>query len=296
MVRNRLTLAAFAFLAAGLATPALAEGRHRVSKAPAAYRLQLRGNTTVLSKDQPVRRGSVVLFHRYPDGRLTGIPIEDVAFVATSVDRPLRGGAPMPVAAGGAIALQPGDAVLLGPTGAGAPSAYPNAPAGAAAAGMTAPAPPSPSGEIPARLAVEAQVFPGDLPAQTGQTGSGAPAMVNGAPVYGTNGAGTTVLNPTLQRTVPASAVSTTATSPTTPVAPNGFPATTAAAPINPNGFPATTTTGPQSGAQPIDANGFPSMTGTTTAPATSAQPAQPAQSTQPAQPAASPQATSAKH
>jgi len=248
MVRKTLLLTT---LVAGLASGAPAANRNtihvtRTTSSP-AYRIELRGKSSVLSKDQPVRRGTVVLFHRYPDGILTSVPIEDVAVVASAAAvsaRPtvVRGTSPAPVTVSGAVALQPGDTILLGPTGGGSVTGA------TAATGTAAPAgPPSPSGDIPARLAAEAQVFPGDLPVPA-SGGQGSGAMVNGTPVYGGNG--TTVINPTLQ-TNPA-------TGSTALTGATGNPNATTS--VAPNGFPATTN-GAQSGVQPIDPNGFPSLT-----------------------------------
>lgn len=244
MVRKTLALAT---LAAGLAAFAFAHDSHRATAANAAYRIQLRGHTAVLSRDQPVRRGSVVLFHRYPDGRLTSVPVEEVAVVATDAKTIVRtrtvaaGRVSSTAVASEVVPLEPGEAILLGPTGDGSPAEASQATAADAAAG----APPA----------------------------AGTGAMVNGVPLYGGNGYNATglsptglnptglnptmagsILNPTLQRpAVSPIAVSPTATSPTTPIAPNGYPATSAAPAIGPNGYPAT------SAAPAIGPNGYPS-------------------------------------
>ena len=268
----------------------LVSGLAAFSPAAPPYRIALRGKTDpVLARDKPVARGSVVLFHRYSDGRLTSVPVEDVAgFVASdrdvAVQRPARrraivGTADTAVAIAPVRPLEPGEVRVVGVTGAA------DAIGGAGSAGAgTAPMPGASSRDVAARSAIDAQVFPGDLPAPN--PGAGAGTMAGTA--YGQNAAGQPVLNqpvlnPTLSGSAPANGA---AQSATQPINPNGFPATTTTGaqsggqPINPNGFPATTTTGPQSGAQPIDSNGFPST----------AQPAQnvngqPAQNTnQPAQ------------
>jgi hypothetical protein len=88
-----------------------------VAAVHALYRIDLRNGASVFSRDLPVHRGSVLLFHLYPGGVLTSVPEEDVVRVQTgAVDAVRR-------------VLQPGDVVVLGPTGGGQ--------AGTAAAGQT---------------------------------------------------------------------------------------------------------------------------------------------------------------
>lgn len=242
---------------------ALVSGVAAISSARALYRIDVKGSAPVLSRDQPVSRGSVVLFHRHPDGRLTSLPQEMVAGIvpatgsvrAASTTIRRRGAADRaPVTASAVQAdpnrpLAPGEAVLLGSTGGGSTNP----------AGQMASPGPSSAQAVAGRAAVEAQVFPGDLPAPSGMAGSG--TNPNGYPAG--VAAGQTVINPTLAGTT------TSATAPNTPIGSNGFPTATMTGPqtgtnpINPNGFPATTTTGAQSGTNPINPNGFPATTTT---------------------------------
>lgn len=243
-------------------------GAAALASARALYRIDLQGSTApVLAKDQPVQHGSVVLFHRYPDGRLTSVPREIVSGIG-SADAAARASASAPVvrrrdAADRAVIsatpagsepgrpLAPGEAVLLGPTGDGSMNPAASVPA----AGTSSQA-------VAGRAAIEAQVFPGDPPGPSVNGAAGGMAVgPNGYPAG--MASGPVVVNPTLN----GAATSTSTPVPNTSVGPNGFPATTTTGPqsgtqpINPNGFPATTTTGPQSGARPIDSNGFPSAT-----------------------------------
>jgi hypothetical protein len=70
-------------------------------------RIELRGNSRILSTDAPMRKGRVYLFHRYPDGVYMSVAVEDVLGIAVTTvgERPR-----LP------------DTVLLGPTGEGQPS------------------------------------------------------------------------------------------------------------------------------------------------------------------------------
>ncbi len=90
--------------------PALALLLLSLAPAPAGRtirRIELRGNSRILSSDAPVRRGRVYLFHRYPDEVYMSVAVEDVLGVAVTTvgERPT-----LP------------DTVLLGPTGEGRPS------------------------------------------------------------------------------------------------------------------------------------------------------------------------------
>jgi len=244
------------------------------SSARALYRIEIRGAAPVIAQDQPVTRGSVVVFHRHPDGRLTGVPrelvggievagasssstprasgtgsnirvsrarvrsavLDDTAFVSAEPARPAR-------------PLEPGEAMLIGPAGSGAASI-------GSAGQMEAPAD-NAAQAAAARDSVESQVFPGEL---TTPANGGSPNAAGTA--YGM-GAGRPVLNPTLTGMANVAnngaspALPTGAQSATNPIGPNGFPVTTAGpqSPIGPNGFPVTTTA-PQPVVNP---NGFPS-------------------------------------
>jgi hypothetical protein len=251
-----------------LSIAVLVLGISAFSSARALYRIEVRGAAPVIAQDQPVTRGSVVIFHRYPDGRLTGVPrelvsgiepagafasatpratgtgshirvsqsrlraavLDDTAFVSADPARPAR-------------PLEPGEAMVIGPTGSGSPS-----PSIGSAGQMGAPAN-SAAQAAAARAAVESQVFPGDLTTPVAPSNGGSPNMAGG--VYGT-GAGQPVLNPTM------TGMANVANNGATPALPTG--AQSGTSPINPNGFPAMTT-GPQSGTNPIGPNGFPVTT-----------------------------------
>ncbi|MEP6767997.1 MAG: TolC family protein [Acidobacteriota bacterium] len=45
------------------------------------YRIELRGRAAVVSKDKPVERGTMLMYHRAPDGVLTSVPREEVVRV-----------------------------------------------------------------------------------------------------------------------------------------------------------------------------------------------------------------------
>jgi hypothetical protein len=210
------------------------------SSARALYRIEIRGAAPVIAQDQPVTRGSVVVFHRHPDGRLTGVPrelvgaiepadasasatprasgtgshirvsqarvrfavLDDTAFVSGDPTRPAR-------------PLEPGETVEIGPTGSGSPST------GAS----------------------------GQMEQMAAPANGGSPNVAGAA--YGM-GAGRPVLNPTL------TGMANVANNGATTVLPGGVQSGTN--PIGPNGFPVTTT-GTQSGTNPIGPNGFPVMT-----------------------------------
>jgi hypothetical protein len=94
--------------------------------APAAanlYRLELSGGGAVWSKDAPMQSGTLVTFHRYPDGALVSIRRSDLVRVAITK--------PEPNAVRGLVA---GAAVDIGVTGGGA---GPGSAAGRASAGGT---------------------------------------------------------------------------------------------------------------------------------------------------------------
>lgn len=245
MVRKSLFLA---LLVTGLATAAFARNSYRIERH--TYRIDLAGHGVVLSKDQPVARGSVLLFHRLEDGLYTSVPVEEVVAITPSGRPRATLGTAMVVSAPvePARPLRPGDTIVIG----GTPAAAPVSSSDGTALKVPLAGAPSPSSDIADRLALDAQVFPGDIPAPAGagSGSSGAP----GAPLYGGGS-----VNPTFARGPAAATASTT-------VGPNGFPVTTTGPqsgtqPINPNGFPATTMTGPQSGVQPINPNGFPATT-----------------------------------
>jgi hypothetical protein len=71
------------------------------------YALELRGGSRSYSLDRPVRRGRLVLFHRYPDGvylSLAAEEVERIVFVETAAP-------PRPEGQG----LAPGETLFIGP-------------------------------------------------------------------------------------------------------------------------------------------------------------------------------------
>ncbi len=93
------------------------------STAANLYRLELSGGGTVWSKDAPMQSGTLVTFHRYPDGALVSIRRSDLIRVAITK--------PEPSAVRGLVA---GAAVDIGITGSGK---GPVSAAGRASAGAT---------------------------------------------------------------------------------------------------------------------------------------------------------------
>jgi hypothetical protein len=110
--------------------------------APAAanlYRLELSGGGAVWSKDAPMQSGTLVTFHRYPDGALVSIRRSDLVRVAItkpepSVARGLAAGAAVDI---GITGSGTGPASAAGRAGAGAT----RRPAGAGAKATNNPAP-----------------------------------------------------------------------------------------------------------------------------------------------------------
>jgi hypothetical protein len=72
------------------------------------YRLELTGNQTIWSQDRPVASGSLILFHRFPDGVLLSVRGTDVRRIVVSKYQ-----------APSVPALSPGGVVDLGTTGSG---------------------------------------------------------------------------------------------------------------------------------------------------------------------------------
>jgi hypothetical protein len=252
--------------------------------ATARYRIELANGSSVLSVDRPVQRGSVLTFHA-PGGRLTGVPMEMIVRVVS--DREVGDAATMTVKAprlrGGPLdrstgpvsgRLEPGDVLVLGPTGDGIAPAQPTiagAP-NAAATGVGAggyggyggalnpnvinpnlannsnanPANPvNPNGAIMGTDGLPRVPSTTDLSRlQTGQptVGSNGFPAANGAPtVIGPNG------TPTLAPGVPGSG--------TMVIGPNGTPVTaggTTPTVIGPNGTPVIAPSGQPGAAQPV--------------------------------------------
>jgi hypothetical protein len=69
--------------------------------------LELRGHGRILAADNPVLKGRLFLFHRYPDGVFLSIPAEEVLGIATTTVKTDAEG------------FRPGETILLGPTGEG---------------------------------------------------------------------------------------------------------------------------------------------------------------------------------
>ena len=59
-----------------------------LASASSYYALQLRGGSRVYAVDEPVRKGRLMLFHRYPDGVYTSIAASEVESVATLPEPP----------------------------------------------------------------------------------------------------------------------------------------------------------------------------------------------------------------
>jgi hypothetical protein len=197
-----------------------------LAAAAAPYRIALRDGRQILVKDRPIRSGSVLLYHPYPRGVVTSVPIEFIfgvnAALATSVNE-----------ASTISVLNPGDLIILGPTGEGQPAPEP-----------LAVAPPAPgSATIPGG------VYDPRMPIYGGGTYIAPNARGN------PNAPGNPIgMTPSADLARAQSGPPPTAES---PIAPNGYPANPAApAPvIGPNGQPVI---GPASAAPVIGPNGTP--------------------------------------
>jgi len=68
--------------------------------------IELRGHARVLALDEPILKGRVFVFHRYPDGVFLSVPSQDVFGIAmTTVAEKAR--------------IPAGETIVLGPTGEG---------------------------------------------------------------------------------------------------------------------------------------------------------------------------------
>jgi hypothetical protein len=74
------------------------------------YRIVLTGDAQVFSIDRPTQRGAIYVFHRYPDGVFSSIPVRDVVRVREISAVPGKSG------------LSPGETLVLGPTGSTQPA------------------------------------------------------------------------------------------------------------------------------------------------------------------------------
>ena len=255
-----------------------------------SYRIELSNGSQVIALDAPVRRGTVVTFHN-SGGALTGVPSEMIvrvvqesgkgtASASAARKRPVLAATQpdMTVARPPATGLQPGEVLVIGPTGDGAILANANGAAGAAGQagvandgvanngvannGMGAygyggginPNAVKPNVAINPNLTT---IGPDGLPrvasstdlsraqaAQTTMGPNGFPVTTNtGVPtVIGPNG------TPTLAPGVPGSAA-------TTVIGPNGTPVTSTGSPqmvIGPNGTPVMAQSGQPGSAQPV--------------------------------------------
>jgi hypothetical protein len=72
------------------------------------YAIEVRGGSKVYSVDKPVRKGRVLVFHRYPDGVYLSLPASEVEKVSTVQSQAEPEPAP-------AEALAPGSTVYVGP-------------------------------------------------------------------------------------------------------------------------------------------------------------------------------------
>jgi hypothetical protein len=264
------------------------------------YRIELADGRQILASDAPVQRGSVVTFRPYPGGTLTGIPAEQIVriergevatFPAESAESTIEPGE--------VRALEPGEALDIGPTGEGISRGASEAPAGGVIA--ASPQPPSlnpasyggyggavsPNGTLIgpdglpraasstdiARALAQTTTAPNGFPATGAPTvigPNGTPTLAPGVagsstPVIGPNG--TPVMSGTPQLTIGPNGTSVLSPGAQPVVGPNGAPVLTpsgqpgSAAPvISPNGAPVLAPPGRPGSAAPSTApNGFPS-------------------------------------
>ena len=68
------------------------------------YALELRGGSRIYANDPPVRKGRVILFHRYPDGTYVSLASAEVERVVEADEPPRPAGT-----------LPPGSTVFIGP-------------------------------------------------------------------------------------------------------------------------------------------------------------------------------------
>ncbi len=219
------------------------------------YRIVLANGVTIVAADEPVRRGTILTFHQATSGVLTGIPAEQV----TSVDLDTAPVRPRPLARttltttpAAVRPLEPGETLVIGPTGDGA--LLPTAAQNGGGAG---------NGAVASNASVPA-AYGGGNPALYG----GANVPLSGAANATMNGLGpnglptaqsSTDLSQALASTTGANGFPANPTSSPTTIGPNGTPTLSPGMPganttIGPNGTPVTTGT-----AQPvIGPNGTP--------------------------------------
>ena len=66
------------------------------------YALDVRGGSRLYATDKPVRKGKVILFHRYPDGAFVSLPADELVALKT-LDAPPRETAADKLAPGGTL-------------------------------------------------------------------------------------------------------------------------------------------------------------------------------------------------
>src|SRR5262245_20805893 len=205
--------------------------------AGARYRIELADGQQIVASDIPVQRGSVLTFRPYPAGALTGIPAEQVVRiekgeVGTFPAEP----AESTIEPGEVRALEPGEALDIGPTGEGISRGADEAPAGGAAAANP--------------------YVPGMNPAYYAGYGGAAPGY------GGTVSPNGTLIGPDgLPRAASSTDIARALAQTTT--APNGFPVTSAPTVIGPNGTPTLAPGVAGSDVPVIGPDGTPVMSGT---------------------------------
>ena len=250
LTRTRVAVCmSLGFFAAGLAAAASAK-----------YRIELSDGRQVLAADLPVARGSVLTYHPYPAGPLTGVPTEMIVRVVSDRGTESKTNSPTMTVRGTrlsggpadrawrapTVGLEPGEILVLGPTGDGISSSAQTA--------VTAGA-----GNVQNAGVGNA----GGAYGAGGYGGGVNPNVVNAnVPINPNN---TLVGSDGLAR-VPSSTDLSRAQAAQNPIGPNGFPVTGTGAPtvIGPDGTPTLAPGVAGSGTSVIGPNGTPVMsTGT---------------------------------
>jgi hypothetical protein len=239
-----------------------------------SYVIELSNGTRVIALDAPVSRGTVVTFQDASDGALTGVPAEMVVRIVkndgngrvASRSRPLVGArSDVVTVRPQTTVLEPGEVLVLGPTGEGIAPSMADAISGSENANT-------------------------DASASSGMgTGVGAyggalnPNVVNPRVAVNPVNPNTTLVGTDGLARVPSSTDLSRAQAAQTPVGPNGFPVSSNGATtiIGPNGTPTLAPGVPGSGTMAIGPNGTPVISSGTTptvigpngTPVTSAQP-----------------------
>ena len=213
-----------------------------LAAATAPYRIHLRDGRELLARDRPVRSGTVLLFHAYPRGLLTGVPIEMVAGVNAAL---VAGRTETPAI----HVLNPGDVLILGPTGEGQPPAE---------AVVTAPPAPGsatiPGGVYDPRM----PNYGGGLYTRPGTVNN--PGNASTMTPAGDLARAQSGPPPTAQSPFAPNGYPTNPAAPAPVIGPNGTPATAPGSPvIGPNGTPILAPPGaPGSTPPPVGPNGYP--------------------------------------